>query len=51
MPITQPDAFPKLLLRNVELFGDRRAIRHKDLDIWRRSQINIDAEALLLSNS
>src|SRR5262245_46534798 len=30
----QPDTFPKLLIRNAEIFGTRPAIRHKDLGIW-----------------
>ena len=29
-----PDTFPKLLIRNARLFGDRPALRHKDLGIW-----------------
>src|SRR5882672_9555129 len=28
------DTFPKLLIRNARLHGDRPAIRHKDLGIW-----------------
>jgi len=28
------DTFPKLLIRNAELFGRRPAMRHKDLGIW-----------------
>jgi long-chain acyl-CoA synthetase len=28
------DTFPKLLLRNARMFGDRPAMRHKDLGIW-----------------
>ena len=28
------DTFPKLLIRNGEVFGSRPAIRHKDLGIW-----------------
>ncbi len=28
------DTFPKLLIRNAKLFGDRPAMRHKDLGIW-----------------
>ncbi len=28
------DTFPKLLLRNAEIFATRPAIRHKDLGIW-----------------
>ncbi|MBX9842159.1 MAG: AMP-binding protein [Xanthobacteraceae bacterium] len=28
------DTFPKLLLRNASSFGDRPAMRHKDLGIW-----------------
>ena len=28
------DTFPKLLLRNARAFGDRPAMRHKDLGIW-----------------
>jgi long-chain acyl-CoA synthetase len=28
------DTFPKLLVRNAHLFGDRPAMRHKDLGIW-----------------
>jgi long-chain acyl-CoA synthetase len=33
--ITAPaDTFPKLLVRNARVFGDRPALRHKDLGIW-----------------
>jgi long-chain acyl-CoA synthetase len=28
------DTFPKLLIRNARVFGDRPAYRHKDLGIW-----------------
>ena len=28
------DTFPKLLVRNARAFGDRPAVRHKDLGIW-----------------
>ena len=28
------DTFPKLLMRNAKSFGDRPAMRHKDLGIW-----------------
>jgi long-chain acyl-CoA synthetase len=28
------DTFPKLLIRNAEMFASRAAIRHKDLGIW-----------------
>jgi len=28
------DTFPKLLVRNAELYGARPAMRHKDLGIW-----------------
>ena len=28
------DTFPKLLVRNAQLFGNRPAMRHKDLGIW-----------------
>jgi long-chain acyl-CoA synthetase len=28
------DTFPKLLIRNARLYGDRPAYRHKDLGIW-----------------
>jgi long-chain acyl-CoA synthetase len=28
------DTFPKLLVRNARMFGDRPAFRHKDLGIW-----------------
>ena len=28
------DTFPKLLIRNAQLFGNRPAMRHKDLGIW-----------------
>jgi long-chain acyl-CoA synthetase len=28
------DTFPKLLIRNAELYGTRPAMRHKDLGIW-----------------
>jgi long-chain acyl-CoA synthetase len=30
----EADTFPKLLLRNARRFGDRPAMRHKDLGIW-----------------
>jgi len=30
----QAETFPKLLIRNARLFGDRPAMRHKDLGIW-----------------
>jgi long-chain acyl-CoA synthetase len=30
----QADTFPKLLIRNADRFGQRPAIRHKDLGIW-----------------
>ncbi len=30
----QADTFPKLLIRNAELYGSRPAMRHKDLGIW-----------------
>src|SRR5262245_66567888 len=28
------DTFPKLLVRNAQVFGTRPAMRHKDLGIW-----------------
>ena len=28
------DTFPKLLIRNAQLYGSRPAMRHKDLGIW-----------------
>jgi long-chain acyl-CoA synthetase len=31
---TPADTFPKLLIRNAELYGARPAMRHKDLGIW-----------------
>ncbi len=31
---TEADTFPKLLIRNARNFGDRPAMRHKDLGIW-----------------
>ena len=31
----QADTFPKLLIRNAELYGARPSMRHKDLGIWR----------------
>jgi long-chain acyl-CoA synthetase len=37
------DTFPKLLIRNAQLFGSRPAMRHKDLGIWQTwtwSQVN-----------
>ncbi len=41
----QADTFPKLLIRNAELFGSRPAMRHKDLGIWQtwtwRQQLEI----------
>ena len=30
----EPDTFPKLLVRNARICGDRPALRHKDLGIW-----------------
>ncbi|MEX2034192.1 MAG: AMP-binding protein, partial [Xanthobacteraceae bacterium] len=30
----EADTFPKLLVRNARSFGDRPAMRHKDLGIW-----------------
>jgi long-chain acyl-CoA synthetase len=30
----EADTFPKLLVRNARVFGDRPAMRHKDLGIW-----------------
>lgn len=30
----QADTFPKLLIRNADIFGGRPAMRHKDLGIW-----------------
>jgi long-chain acyl-CoA synthetase len=33
-PVAQPDTFPKLLIRNAEIFRRRPAFRHKDLGIW-----------------
>ena len=30
------NTFPKLLIRNAALFGDRPAYRHKDLGVWQR---------------
>src|SRR6478752_4527901 len=34
-PVPAPaDTFPKLLIRNAREFGNRPAIRHKDLGIW-----------------
>jgi long-chain acyl-CoA synthetase len=30
----EPDTFPKLLIRNARVRGDRPALRHKDLGIW-----------------
>ena len=30
----EADTFPKLLIRNARDFGDRPAMRHKDLGIW-----------------
>ncbi len=33
-PTAEPDTFPKLLIRNAEIFAARPAIRHKDLGIW-----------------
>src|SRR6185437_3252903 len=31
---TLADTFPKLLIRNAQVFGSRPAMRHKDLGIW-----------------
>ena len=42
------DTFPKLLIRNAGLFGDRPAYRHKDLGIWQVwtwSQVLAEARA------
>jgi long-chain acyl-CoA synthetase len=37
-PVPAPrDTFPKLLLENAERFGDRAALREKDLGIWRET--------------
>jgi len=33
-PAARADTFPKLLIRNAELFRGRPAVRHKDLGIW-----------------
>jgi long-chain acyl-CoA synthetase len=33
-PAATVDTFPKLLLRNAEIFATRPAVRHKDLGIW-----------------
>ncbi len=44
----QADTFPKLLLRNARLFGDRPSVRHKDLGIWQTwtwKQVRDDARA------
>ena len=35
MPAADADTFPKLLIHNARVRGDRPAIRHKDLGIWR----------------
>jgi long-chain acyl-CoA synthetase len=32
--VVAADTFPKLLIRNAELYGTRPAMRHKDLGIW-----------------
>jgi long-chain acyl-CoA synthetase len=32
--VARADTFPKLLIRNARLYGDRPAYRHKDLGIW-----------------
>jgi long-chain acyl-CoA synthetase len=34
MPLAQADTFPKLLIRNAQVYAERPAIRHKDLGIW-----------------
>ena len=34
-PAAEADTFPKLLIHNARVRGDRPAIRHKDLGIWR----------------
>ncbi|MDQ2954749.1 MAG: AMP-binding protein, partial [Pseudomonadota bacterium] len=34
-PAADADTFPKLLIDNARVRGDRPAIRHKDLGIWR----------------
>lgn len=36
----QEDTLPKLFLRNVERYGDRTALREKDLGIWQRVSWN-----------
>ncbi len=41
--VAAADTFPKLLIRNAQLFGSRPAMRHKDLGIWQTwtwSQVN-----------
>ena len=35
------DTFPKLLLRNAAVFGDRPAMREKDLGIWQESDMEL----------
>src|SRR6516162_1209719 len=48
---TAEDTFPKLLIRNAQIFAQRPAYRHKDLGIWRSwtwSQVHDEVRALAL---
>ncbi|MEQ1649346.1 MAG: AMP-binding protein [Hyphomicrobiaceae bacterium] len=50
-PSVVPDTVPKLLLRNITRFGDRAAMRHKDLGIWQTwswVQVHDEVRALAL---
>src|SRR5947209_5244290 len=50
-PSTAEDTFPKLLIRNAQIFAQRPAYRHKDLGIWRTwtwSQVHEEVRALAL---
>ena len=33
-PAAAENTFPKLLIRNAQLFADRPAYRHKNLGVW-----------------
>ncbi len=53
-PSTAEDTFPKLLIRDAQIFAQRPAYRHKDLGIWRAwtwSQVYEEVRALALGLS
>jgi long-chain acyl-CoA synthetase len=53
-PSTAEDTFPKLLIRNAQIFAQRPAYRHKELGIWRAwtwSQVHEEVRALALGLS